>query len=208
MKAYEKYSYIYPPRPEVKISSDSLNKFDDLSMVGQPKFNGSCCEIYLNDKNIVVKNRHLGSLGNFKLKNDEVNKLLGDGWRVFVGEYMNKSKKDSNNIVWNNKFVIFDILVNNNIHLIGSTYEERLNLLDNMFNYTNYNPYLNQITDNIFYIKSFQNNFLDRYNEIVKIDMLEGLVLKRKSGKLVNGGETANREWQLKCRKSCRLYKF
>lgn len=210
-KEYPKYTYIYPPRPEVKIPSPAIIKFDDRSMVAQPKFNGSNCTLYLQAAEFTVGNRHQGTIGNFKLKAPEILKLHtgSKGFRVVVGEYMNKSKKDATGKVWNDKFVIFDILVNDGVHLIGSTYEERLELLHDIYTTRAYNEYVDQITENCFLIKTFEGNFTALYNEVVKVDMLEGLVLKTKKAKLENGvSERNNQGWQLKARKSTKNYNF
>ena len=108
MRPYSKYAYIYPPRPEYMIPSESLYKYDDGSYVGQPKFNGSCLEIYFSgDGKFIIQNRHNGSLSNFKLKDEEVLSLYrGTGYMVLVGEYMNKNQNDETGKPWNHKLVI------------------------------------------------------------------------------------------------------
>jgi hypothetical protein len=58
-------------------------------------------------------------------------------------------------------------------------------------------------------VKSFENNFLELYNKITKIDMYEGWVLKRKNALLERGTREGNNAgWQLKARKSTKLYSF
>ena len=61
---------------------------------------------------------------------DEVKKLYrgNGGWMVLNFEYMNKSKKDENNETFNHKITIFDILVFDSNYMIGSTFENRINL--------------------------------------------------------------------------------
>ena len=105
--------------------------------------------------------------------------------------------------------LIFDILVYNGEYLLGSTFEERVALLDNLYGTEDENEYLYKITDKIFRVKTFYDNFTERWNEIVKIGMLEGFVLKKKEAKLERGlSEKNNCLWQLKSRKSNKLYKF
>lgn len=210
MKEYKKYLYLWPPRPENKIKPESIIKFDNNTFISQCKFNGSNCTIYLNGTDYSIGNRHKGTIGNFKLKPVEVNRLYdgSKGYRVVVGEYMNKSKKDENGKTWNDKFVIFDILVNDGQHLIGSTYEQRLELLQEIYNTKPYNNYVDQITDNIFLIKSFTGDFTKLYHDVVKVDMLEGLVLKLKKGKLSDGNAKSNSNWMIKCRKPTLNYEF
>jgi len=58
-------------------------------------------------------------------------------------------------------------------------------------------------------VKSFESDFVKLYNDIIKIDMLEGWVLKRKSGKLERGTrEKNNVGWSIKCRKPTKNYMF
>jgi len=128
------FSYIYPPRPEHKISANTLEKFDDGTYYAQPKLNGSCCELYIDPKSYTNRNRHQGDISNFKMNDEEILKLhRKEGDMVLVGEYMNKSQNDINGKVFNNKFVIFDILVLDGQYLVGSTCEERYELLKELF---------------------------------------------------------------------------
>lgn len=199
--------YIYPPRPEYKISPNSLITYDDGNYMSQAKFNGSCCEIYIQNDKFISKTRHNSILGNFKLSTDELSILKRENSMVYVGEYMNKSKRDINNQIWNNKYVIFDILVNNNDYLIDVTYKERYDLLTNMFTLKDYDDYLYQISENIFLVKSFFSDFRKRYDDIIKIDMLEGLVIKKNNAKLERGSKEKN-NLSIKCRKTTLNYSF
>lgn len=210
MKKYDKYSYIFPPRAEHKISADSLDKFDINEYLGQPKFNGSCCLIFTDGKKIIVKNRHNTELSNFKLNKEEILSLHTEtGWLVLVGEYMNKNKKYASGEYWNHKLVIFDILVKDGQYLLDTTFEERVKILDDLYGTNLFDNYMYQISDNIYRVKTFYNDFFNIWNEIVKIDMLEGLVLKKRDGKLERGTrEKNNISNQLKCRKSTKNYEF
>jgi len=213
-RPYKSGTYIFPPRPEYKIKSTSLVKYDDNTYCGQPKLNGSCCEIYLDGKTYEQRNRHKGDISNFKMDKNEILSLYsGKGEMVLVGEYMNKSKKDKNDKVFNNKFVIFDILVNDDMYLVGTTCEERYEMLLDTFitdkKAQSYDDYLYQISENVFLVKSFNEDFEYLYNKIITIDMLEGWVLKRKSGKLERGTrEKNNVGWSIKVRKQCNMYNF
>lgn len=210
-RPYKTYQYVYPPRPEHKILPSSLPKYDTGEYFGQPKLNGSCCEIYVNGVDNHVMNRHDGNLTLFNLKDEEINKLhQGNGFDMFVGEYMNKSKDDENGNKFNHKFVIFDIIINKGKHLTGTTYEQRISMLYSMFpNMKSYNDYLYQISENIFIVKTFDKDFEKLFNIFAETDMLEGLVLKRKSGKLENARSAKNNMgWQMKARKETKNYTF
>jgi ATP-dependent DNA ligase len=160
----------------------------------------------------MVMNRHNQRLTNFRLSQDEINQLYrGKGeWMIINGEYMNKNKSDENNTPFNHKLVVFDILTLNGDYLIGKTFEERIILLDEIYGQVDSEKdYLYQITDNIYRVKSYQDGFNDLFNRLTQIDMLEGLVMKRKNARLERGTtENNNTKSQLKARKATKNYKF
>lgn len=210
MEKYSKMKYIYPPRPEYVISPDQLIKYQG-TYLAQPKLNGSCAEIYIKGNEFKNFGRHQNeNLTGFKLTINDL-KILNcnnNEWNVFAGEYMNKSKKGLDGKPWNHKFVIFDILVHNGEYLTGTTFEERVKLLDKLFGTVSENEYLYKITNNIFRVKTFNDNFLERWNKITQVDMLEGFVLKKSLAKLDKGlTEKNNMLWQNKCRKPTKNYR-
>ena len=156
-------------------------------------------------------NRHGDRLTRFEIKDDEILSLYRGtgGWTVLNGEYMNKSKRDENS-VFNHKFVIFDILVNDGDYLIGKTFKQRVELLDEMFGKVECEKdYLWGISDNVYRVKSYENNFSMLFDKLTPIDMIEGLVLKRVNARLEMGNtELNNTKSQVKARKSTKNYKF
>jgi ATP-dependent DNA ligase len=179
-------------------------------MLAQPKANGSNVNIFMDDSTIHIMNRHKQPITNCKLNLDELHQLYnGEGWMVINGEYMNKSKRDENGKVFNDKLIIFDILVNKSDYLIGKTFQERVQLLNETFKSVDYNPWLNQISDNIFIVKTFYNGFNELYHNLVMVDMWEGIVCKRKNAGLEMGlTETNNHKSQVKFRKPTKNYKY
>lgn len=212
MPKYEKFRYIYPPRPKNAVSPEDLNFWDNGSLIAQPKLNGSNCVIFTNGENFFVMNRHKQRLTGFKIENDELSKIYrGDGgWMIINGEYLNKSKSDEQGDVFNHKFVIFDILAYNGEYLLGTTFLDRVKLLDDIYGQVDSEKdYLYSITENVYRVKSYTSNFSDLYNSLVKIDMIEGLVMKRSSSKLeIGASENNNSRSQVKCRKKCNSYKY
>ena len=207
---YNKYSYRYPPRPEMQIPVSVLNDLDEQKLfIAQPKLNGSCMELYTNGKEVIVMNRHKKSLTH-KLDVEELRALhRGEGWMLLVGELMNKNKKDETGKSWNHKFVIFDILVYDGEHMLGSTFEERANLLEKLYPKSEIKLYMSQISENCFRVLSMIEQFQSIFNKITPFDMYEGLVLKRRDGKLENGiSANNNTRTQLKCRKPTKNYSY
>jgi ATP-dependent DNA ligase len=210
---YNSFRYIFPPRPKNAIPDSDLNFWDNGSLIAQPKLNGSNCVIFMNGEKMMIMNRHSQYMTNVNISRLEVAELFrGEPgkWMVLNGEYLNKSKQDENRQTFNHKLVIFDILVYNSDYLVGKTFQERINLLDELYGQKDSEkPYLYSISDNVYRVKSFESGFKSLYDQLTPIDMIEGLVLKRKNAKLEIGNtENNNTKSQLKARKPTKLYKF
>jgi ATP-dependent DNA ligase len=212
MPKYINYRYLYPPRPKNAISPDDLNFWDSNSLLAQPKLNGSNCLIFTNGVKVVVMNRHNQRLTNFRLTDEEVKSLYrgNGGWMILNGEYLNKSKIDETGQPFNHKFVIFDILCFDGDYLVGKTFEERVQLLDTLYDQINSEKeYLFGISENVYRVKSYLSGFNDLFNKLTQIDMIEGLVMKRKNARLeIGSSEMNNVKSQIKCRKSTKNYKY
>jgi ATP-dependent DNA ligase len=208
---YDNYSYIYPPRPKNTTPSDSLSRWDNGTMIAQPKINGSNCVIFMNSEKTFVMNRHNQRLTNFQIDTEELKKIYkGNGWLVINGEYLNKSKREERGQIFNHKLVIFDILVYESDYLIGKSFIERIDLLDNLYGTDDSEKdYLYKITENIYRVKSYDRGFDQLYKKLTPIDMVEGLVMKRKNARLERGlTESNNSNSQVKSRKPTKNYRF
>ncbi len=212
MPKYLTYRYIYPPRPKNAISPDELDFWDNGSLVSQPKLNGSNCLIFTNGDKFVVMNRHNQRLTNFRLSDDEVKNLYrgNGGWLILNGEYLNKNKSDETGQSFNHKFVIFDILAFDGDYLVGKTFQERIELLDSLYGQTDSEKeYLYTVSTNVYRVKSYEVGFKKLFDKLTPIDMIEGLVMKRKTARLEIGtSELNNVKSQLKCRKPTKNYKY
>jgi hypothetical protein len=210
---YNSFRYLYPPRPKNAIPDSDLNFWDNGSLIGQPKLNGSNCVVFTNGEKVMMMNRHSQYLTNVSIAKEEILGLFRGEvgkWMVINGEYLNKSKQDENRLTFNHKFVIFDILVYNSEYLIGKTFQERISLLDELYGQRDSEKsYLYSISNNVYRVKSFESGFKSLFDELTKIDMVEGLVLKRKTAKLEAGNtENNNTKSQIKARKKCNSYKY
>jgi ATP-dependent DNA ligase len=210
---FDNYRYIYPPRPKNAISPIELNFWDNNSLIVQPKFNGSNTTIYTDGKKIITMNRHGQKLTNFKIRDNEILNLHKSGlgkWTVVNGEYMNKGRVDEKKINFNDKFIIFDILVFDSEYLVGETFANRIELVNNTFpSHKIDSQTYSLFSENIGIVKSYESGFSNLFENLSKIDMIEGLVMKRKTAKLEIGNtETNNTKSQLKCRKPTKNYKY
>jgi hypothetical protein len=209
---YLNYRYLFPPRPKNPIPNTELSFWDNGSLIAQAKLNGSNSSIYTNGERVIVMNRHGARLSRVEVDNSEILSLYkgNGGWTVLNCEYLNKNKQDENRKAFNHKFVIFDILVNDGDYLVGKTFEERITLLDTMFGQKECEKdYLYGISENVYRVKSYQNQFNMLYDTLTPIDLIEGLVLKRKTARLEIGNtELNNVKSQIKCRKPTLNYKY
>lgn len=220
-ESFQKNGYIYPPRPEYKCPAADLAKYDNGQYLAQPKYNGTCVPIFTNGDELHVFNRHkerLALLNNYNAI--EFRKLaVSKNWYVYVGEYLNKGKYGETGVKEKNKFVIWDVLVWDGKYLVGSTFSERLDLLENIFpcqrvavsdkGMEAYDHLCCTSLNGIYKAPTYTHNFIELYKQIVKTDLYEGLVLKKKDSKLSFGTqELNNHDWQIKCRKETKIYAF
>jgi len=206
---YASYKYIYPPRPEKSVHHSSLGLFVE-DYIAQPKLNGSLMMVYTDGKSLHLMNRHKTTLS-CKIPKEELLALhRGTGWMVLCGEYMNKAKKDEQGKLWNHKFVVFDIVVYNNDYLLGTTFDERYDLLRELYPDNLVKPHIHSISNNCFRVNSIRYSFANMYYDIVKHDMYEGIVMKKGIAKLQNGmiQQQVNVNSQVKCRKPTKNYLF
>lgn len=212
MAKYISYRYIYPPRPKNAIPDSELNFWDNGSLIAQPKLNGSNCVLFTDGSKFIAMNRHGQRLTNFQLSDAELKSIYRGtgGWTILNGEYLNKSKLDENGVSFNHKFVIFDILSFDGEYLLGKTFQERIQLLDELYGQKkSEKDYLYSVSENVLRVVSYQDNFKSYYDKLTPIDVIEGLVLKRKTAKLELGStENNNTKSQIKCRKATKNYKY
>ena len=208
---YDKYRYLYPPRPKNAISPEDLTFWDNDSLLAQPKLNGSNSTIYTDGKKVIIMNRHGQRLTNVRVDDSEILSLYrGNGWMILNCEYLNKNKGDETGQPFNHKFVIFDILCYDGDYLVGKTFEERVQILDSLYGQKDCEKdYLFGISENVYRVKSYLTGFNELYNKLTPIDMIEGLVMKRRNARLeVGSSENNNTKSQIKCRKGTLNYKY
>lgn len=213
---YDKYSFIFPPRVEVPTPYETLSQQDRyLGYCAQPKLNGDCMLIYTNGVETIIKHRDGEDFKKVIKMKDKLSVLhQGQGWMCLVGEHMIKNKKGCDGKPFNEKFVIHDILVYNGVHLLGQTFMQRIQLLDELFGTTRLinDPWLYSTEyEDVFRVRTFfdSNEFLNLFLEIIKVDMYEGFVLKKLNAELLPGRREKNNETSLaKIRKPTKMYNF
>lgn len=219
---YDNFTFLYPPRPEYKVPVGEIGKYDTGEYVAQPKYNGSCCMVFTNGTELKLYNRQGIPLSRPDLS-IEFLKLApkyhkNPNWFVYAGEYLNKGKLGETGEKERNKYIIWDVLVWDGKYLIGSTFEERLTLLEKFIPSSRasvgkeiemYEHLCCSQFKGIYKVPTYMDGFADLYSELVKTDLYEGLVMKKKLAKLNYGyQEINNADWQLKCRKETKNYRY
>lgn len=227
MIKYEDFRFIFPPRPENALSPELIKTYDNGTFLAQPKLNGDCMEVFTNGIDVHLFNRYGEpfkdiqiDINSFKqLYRETVPNAHSNKWMNLIGEYMIKSKKNESGKIWNQKLVLHDTIVYDGVQLIGKTFRERVQLLDKLYGKDDtiltddgvehlHFLYSTPVKD-IFRVKTYEDCFLALWKDLVKIDMYEGLILKRASSKLENGNsEKNNMRGQLKFRKSTKNYPY
>jgi hypothetical protein len=228
MIAYTKYRYIFPPRPENAVHVDAIMEYDNGEYMGQPKLNGDSMLVFTNGDELVYMNRHNKAFKKAMPNMDRLKQLhrqtvkpgaTDKKWIVLVGEYMDKGKRNEWDENFNGNFVIFDVLVLDSVQLIGRTFEERERMLDKMYGTDDKEITKDGVRQHeflyvtavpgVYRVKSFREDLRAVWDRLVKVDMYEGLVLKRAKAKLENGvSERNNTASQVKIRKETKNYKF
>lgn len=208
---YPSYRYYFPPRPEIKIPPSSIPTYERMGFIAQPKLNGSCSVSFIGSPTDVrFMGRHQDTFSRELIPRSDLGALYcGSGHMAVVGEFMNKSKRDGRNQIFNGCLVLFDILVYNGQYLTGTTVLERQELMDTIFKSTPHDEWMDKISNNVYRVKNFTSGFSDLYREAIKVDMIEGFVLKKPGGILEAGYRPGNNVgWQVKCRKSTKNYAY
>jgi len=217
---YDKFQYLYPPRPEFKIPPAELDKYDTGDYIAQPKYNGSCCLIFTNGSDLHIYNRHKELLSKPSPDIDFRSlSLTKNKWFVYSGEYLNKGKIGESGEKEKDKFVIWDVLVWDGVYQVGESLAARIKLLEFIYPCQRARIKDNQLEiykhlccteyNGVYKAPTYKGNFHNLYNELVKTDLYEGLVLKKVNSKLAFGFHPANNtDWQVKCRKETKSYHF
>lgn len=218
---YEKFNYIYPPRPVTAIpfGSDSFEKMKTKkTWIAQLKLDGQRNCIYLPPGDEVqLYNRHHGGHKNYKLPDEiaaEIRQVLPverDKWSVFDGELMYRGVENTALGNIRHTFYLWDILVLNGDHMLGSLYRDRYQKLYDMLGAADKprDEHAIQISPHIWMAINLLPEEWDAKWPLTATKWVEGFVLKNLSGRLTPGyKEENNSEWLIRCRKETGRSRF
>lgn len=199
---------VHGPRPKGKIHPERLPEYEASGeWCAQRKFNGSKTTFSLCDGKLEFLNKGTP----FKK------------WRppASMLQQFSALKTTPGHTYWfdaelldlrvPNTVVIYDVLQANR-YLIGKQQVERLQLLDELCGKPRQRCDLGialEVTENIWMAEWWEQDFPQHYQEFLHLDIIEGLVLRRKASKLDNyGREAYETDAQLRCRKGAKNYRF
>jgi ATP-dependent DNA ligase len=204
--------YIYPPRPESRIIPSALAELEKSNQhLVQRKFNGDRCVAAIDAGSAShLSNRH--GKWHSKKHHKELRKELlrlkipSQGVTYVDGELLKSGV-----------FVMFDLLQLAGSYMIGKSQVERLLILDRVSKNPkrfcdisqNGIPLAFQVSDHIWLAQRWESDFVSHFDECIGHDLIEGLVVRKKDSSLDNWGSNAySVDWQIRCRKPSKKYRY
>lgn len=195
-----KFTYFYPEKPRLITKDQSLFQLvsENSDWVAEKKYNGSRLQLHHINGNFHFWNRHNNKMA-YTPTSEIINYLnslnLPTGYNLFDGELRH------NKVVGvRNKIILYDVFIWNGEVLLNKSFFERRKLLESI---------LNVESEPIGITKQYKTDFFNLFNNTIKEEELEGLVIKKMFGKL-NLSRTRNQEsnWMLKVRKETNKHRF
>ncbi len=198
---FDKWQYLYPPRPEQVVSKALLPFYANQKWIAQVKLNGTCSVFGISPdrKSMTAFSRHNEPHKAWSPSEANLNafkNLAGDGWYVFVAELLHSKGN------YKNTHYIHDILVADGEYLVGKTWEERQEILHALFPDTKDTGAISHtvIDDNTWLARNYTKGFSKLFESLTD-PAYEGVVLKNPTATLeVCTRSSSNNSWQVKCR--------
>lgn len=205
MIPYNSFKFFKPPRPEVKIPRGLIGHYEDGQWVAQAKMNGTYNIIGVSpDKTLHCLKRDGDQHRNWKPTQETIRAFMslpGKGWYVFCAELMNDKTPHIKNVNY-----IHDLIVDDGVMLVGSTYLNRYKRLNELLQpRPNEHHHYNIVDDNTWVATIFEDNFKEVYDNITERPEIEGLVFKNVETNLSLANMSRG---MVKCRKLTKNYGF
>ena len=197
--------YIYPPRPSSKMRPRDLPEREKTGKyLVQRKFNGDRCVTAIEGRKVFLGNRHgkWHSPSKFLgLRREILGLKIPSGLHYLDGELL----KDGT-------LVLFDVLQIENNLLLGVSQTDRLSLLSDLCgNPTAYGGDMLalQVSESVWLAEHWCDKFTQHFEEKIDHDLIEGLVLRETDSVLDTFGCTPYEvDWQIRCRKPSKKYRY
>lgn len=200
--------YIYPPRTDKKITPAQLDAYQSQGgWLWQRKFNGDRCIVVIENGKVYLGNRHgrFHHPAKYPLLRQELAKLaLPNGNCCLDGELLDPKIKET--------VVLFDVLQFGGEYLYGREQPERLKLLQGICRTPSKlcdQKIALQVSERVWMAETGDDDFVAHFREFLHLDLIEGLVLRSKGGRLDGWGDQEYRvNWMVRCRKPAINYRF
>jgi ATP-dependent DNA ligase len=212
--AYKQMFVMFPPRPSTSIKAEHIGDYP--GWLAQRKFNGTRTTVFIDPAGDVhLRNRQREEHRAYKVTDEMIEScralpLERGAWHVLDGELLHSKTK-----AIKDRVVLFDLLVHDSKYLLGTTYRDRLDLLDyslgepDEYEDESGHQLAFRVNGNLWLAETFTDEFERHFRELLALDEIEGLVLKDPGGKLTAGVTEKNNEgWQIRVRKEHKNYAF
>jgi hypothetical protein len=207
MAVYTSYRFLWPPRPEKEIYEIQLPYWESQNYIAQLKKNGTGNLMAISPRREVtamqrINKAHINWAPSAHTA-DAFRSLKG-GWYVFVAELIHNKVANAEKLGLRDINYINDILVADGTDLIGTTFEQRQELLANLFG-ANRLPVAQTgshyvIDKHTWLARNHRSGFRKLFAGLTNPED-EGLVLKKPTAKLAPCIKaTSNVAWQMKIR--------
>jgi hypothetical protein len=207
---YETGQFLFPPRPEHVITSDMLGFYQSRGWVAQYKKNGTCTIIIIDpigDVKFVTRHGkpHRAWSCPEKLKKTLSVLAPQKRWTVLVAEVLHSKTPTIKDTIY-----IHDIIVHQNVHLVGSSFAERQKILDWIIPQKGIEAYSHwEFEPGIWRAKNLSEGFEKAWVSIWNPKIDEGFVLKNPDATLKwCVRENSNSDWLVKVRYPTKNYQF
>lgn len=219
--------YIYPPRPENSIPKDQVQVYYDMGWRPQLKYNDSRTLIKIDQGNITLWNRHGEQFRSYHTPDwlkDQITTVIQllhldpNSYHLLDGGLL-----DQKHAAIKDTIVIWDILVQDSQHLLGTSYQSRYNKLrvtDEPWYHKDF-VFGKRLSDNIFVADYYDSQDHEMLWEMVQEvnapytrgseikPLLEGIVIKDPTAPLETGYKVKNNtSWIVKSRVQTGRHRF
>jgi hypothetical protein len=200
---YTEYQYLWPPRPETKVSRTMLGFWERKGYISQVKKNGTCTMIFARGDKVIFKTRHNEDHKLWTPQPDHIKFFQGSkGWNVYVAELLHSKVTGGPK----HELYIFDQLVSKGNSLVGTSFDSRqLTLRQELQGVEEDDQF--RVAPRITLAKCLRSGFTALFDNLKKED--EGLVLKDPKAVLKPCLKPdSNKGWSVKCRIAAANYSF
>jgi len=201
---------LYPPHPDSKITYSQLSSYEKSGKwLAQRKFNGTNILIYISkDRKISIFTRHGTPPKLFNLTKSHIEQILSlnleegkDYW--LNGELLDHKTK---NKLYKGKIILFDVLHAGQYLIKKLNQIQRLKLLEEIckspIELEPNKGIALKVTQDIWMAEYWSENFEKHFKEFLKLDEIEGLILRKSDSFIDNFGQKKyDVSWIVRCRK-------